>query len=265
MALVYQDGKPYLYRSVRRGGKVTSEYRLCGPLAVAVAALEARERQAEAAARRAERAERDRLDDLERVLDRRIAGAQALARDVLERAGYHQHRRGEWRRRREGSAVAIQQRRKRTVLEAPDGRIMDRWVDDQLLDLMAGADGEDETRETLRREIASVAAELAGPDPSPVEAILARSAALAWVFLRWQEVQYAAILPSPEASMARVEHRDRRLDRAFRRHLATLKMLAVVRRLALPALQVNLARNQVNVAGALPDGSGGRNTSPPAL
>jgi hypothetical protein len=37
----------------------------------------------------------------------------------------------------------------------------------------------------------------------------------------------------------------KRVDHAHRRYLATLKVLAVVRRLAVPTLQVNIARQQV--------------------
>ena len=39
------------------------------------------------------------------------------------------------------------------------------------------------------------------------------------------------------------------MDAANRRYLAALKALALVRKLALPALQIKLARKQVNVMG----------------
>jgi hypothetical protein len=55
----------------------------------------------------AKRSERRQTDDLERALDdlakqaRDLAKqARDLARDALSAAGYHQHRRGEWRNRR---------------------------------------------------------------------------------------------------------------------------------------------------------------------
>ena len=40
MALVHRNGRPYLYRSVRRGGRVTSEYMGGGIDAQLIAALE---------------------------------------------------------------------------------------------------------------------------------------------------------------------------------------------------------------------------------
>ena len=40
-----------------------------------------------------------------------------------------------------------------------------------------------------------------------------------------------------------------RIDKAHARFLSSLRTLAQVRKLALPALQVNIAKSQVNVAG----------------
>ncbi len=39
------------------------------------------------------------------------------------------------------------------------------------------------------------------------------------------------------------------MDRAHNRYLSAIKTLATVRKLALPILQVNIAKKQVNVAG----------------
>ena len=62
MALIYRNGRPYLYRSVRRGGRVTSEYVACGESAVRFARKEAQDR-AERDMQRAETLEeRDALD-----------------------------------------------------------------------------------------------------------------------------------------------------------------------------------------------------------
>jgi hypothetical protein len=40
------------------------------------------------------------------------------------------------------------------------------------------------------------------------------------------------------------------MDRAHKRYLSAIKTLATVRKLALPVLQVNIAKKQVNVAGS---------------
>jgi hypothetical protein len=39
------------------------------------------------------------------------------------------------------------------------------------------------------------------------------------------------------------------IDRAHKRYLSAIKSLAVVRKLAIPVLQVNIAKKQANVAG----------------
>lgn len=100
MALVYRNGRPYLYRSKRRGRRVTSEYVASGESALIIATMETIDRDERDFERwsiqkeRQEAAERDtRLDDIVRL-------SGELAREVLERAGFRQHHRGEWRRRR---------------------------------------------------------------------------------------------------------------------------------------------------------------------
>jgi hypothetical protein len=100
MGLVYRNGRPYLYRSKRRGGRVTSEYLGRGEDALLIDALERIERDERDSDLRHQRSERKELDDLERALDELAGRARDLARDALTAAGYHQHKRGEWRRKR---------------------------------------------------------------------------------------------------------------------------------------------------------------------
>ena len=136
-----------------------------------------------------------------------------------------------------------------TVAKMRDTRIMDRWSETQLVDWAAGTKGDVKTKDALRQELADVAADLAGPNPTPVEANLARAAALCWFAWRLYEANHASAATSDRGvPLAQGDYQQRRIDRAHRRYLATLKTLATVRRLALPALQVNLARQQVNIA-----------------
>jgi hypothetical protein len=104
VALVYRNGRPRIQRSVRRGGRVTTEYRASGEVALLIAKIETIEHEEREIERGLSREERKWLDDLERTLDDLTDKALVLARDALERAGYHQHHRGEWRRRRESRA-----------------------------------------------------------------------------------------------------------------------------------------------------------------
>src|SRR5262245_56131522 len=111
MSLVHRNGRPYLYRSVRRDGRVTSEYVASGIDARLTAALEADERDGREFDREQARAERREADALERALDEMADRARALARDALTAAGYHQHHRGEWRRKRVSRDRASQDQR----------------------------------------------------------------------------------------------------------------------------------------------------------
>jgi hypothetical protein len=146
-------------------------------------------------------------------------------------------------------------------------RAMDFWAADQLIELMVGATprGKDKAREKLveaakkrlRDELNEVAADLAGPGPSPVERMLGEVAAMNWFALRlYEERHVKAISSDRPLTLAQSDHSQRRIDRTHRRLMVTLKALATVRRLALPAIQVNVARQRVNLAGPTLGGSG---------
>ncbi len=89
-----------------------------------------------------------------------------------------------------------------------------------------------------------------GPRPSPIESVLAETAATCWFAFRMHEAQYAGNITADGMSLAQSEHAQRRMDRAHRRFLSTVKTLAAVRRLAVPVLQINVARQQVNQVNA---------------
>ena len=100
MGIVYRNGRPYLYRSKRRGGRVTSEFVASGVDALLISRLETIERDERDYKRWRERQDQKELDDLEQALDELAKQAHELAREALSAAGYHQHHRGAWRRRR---------------------------------------------------------------------------------------------------------------------------------------------------------------------
>jgi hypothetical protein len=126
-------------------------------------------------------------------------------------------------------------------------RVMDNWAVGRLIDWAAEKDGDAKTKASLKLELCDLAAALAGPTTSPTERLLAETAATCWFAFRLHEAQYASSVKSEDGMyLAQSEHAQRRIDRAHRRLLSTLKTLAAVRRLALPALQINVARQQVN-------------------
>jgi len=130
-------------------------------------------------------------------------------------------------------------------------RVMDNWAVGKLIDWAAGTDGNPKTKTSLKQELRELAAQFAGSMPSPIESVLAETAATCWFAYRLHEAQYAGSVKSEDGmSIAQSEHAQRRMDRAHRRFLSTVKTLAAVRRLAIPALQINVASQQVNQLNA---------------
>jgi hypothetical protein len=116
--------------------------------------------------------------------------------------------------------------------------------------------------EALRRRITQVRAELAGPDASPLEMLLAENLALAWAdaHLAAERAYRAAALTLTEAD--RIE---RRRDRAQRRLIAAVKALDLIRRV-MPAVQVHVEQNvSVEVPPSPADHSDGRGNSADVL
>jgi hypothetical protein len=101
-------------------------------------------------------------------------------------------------------------------------------------------------REAVVRKAELLCDELAGPNPSPIERLLVERVVLCWTYLNYLEIIYAENVElTPEQGL----HRQKVLDRVHGRYLSAIRSLADVRRLAIPALQVNIAKRQVNVAG----------------
>lgn len=96
-----ERGGLYYTRSRKEDGRVVREYvggGILGELAAQMDALE-RERREEQAARWKE--EQEELDALEAPVEELSEASDLLVRAALLASGYHQHNRGEWRKRRE--------------------------------------------------------------------------------------------------------------------------------------------------------------------
>lgn len=108
----------------------------------------------------------------------------------------------------------------------------------------------EKSRAKLCKEVNLLAADLAGPAPSAIEVMLCDTAAVCWLALRLFEAGYASSSTSKDGlSIRGADFHLRRIDGAHRRLMNTLKTLATVRRLAGPAVQVNIAQ-QVNVGAS---------------
>jgi hypothetical protein len=118
------------------------------------------------------------------------------------------------------------------------------WLRQSLIEQASG--GNVLAQEAIRRKIDAVQAELEGESPTPIERLLAERASLCWFMANWHE----SVFTNAEGwSVPQYELQHRKIDRAQARFLSAVRTLAQVRKLAVPALQVNIAKNQVNVAG----------------
>lgn len=128
-----------------------------------------------------------------------------------------------------------------------------RWILDHygnppawLIDAIArGVSGKNLViKESLRLRLEEVRRDLEGPDPTPMERLLAERAAICWAEVNIRQTNYEQ---AKDLTLRQAEFHQRRIDAAHRRFLSAVKTLATVRKLALPALQINVAQNQVNV------------------
>jgi hypothetical protein len=90
----------YYTRSRKVNGRVVREYVGTGRIAELVAEMDAIEHQRREVERAARQAERANVDALDAPLDELNDLVELLARAALVAAGYHQHKRGEWRKQR---------------------------------------------------------------------------------------------------------------------------------------------------------------------
>jgi hypothetical protein len=104
-------------------------------------------------------------------------------------------------------------------------------------------------REAIHAKLAAIRKELLGENPTPIEVLLVERIVACW--LQVQEADIRGAL-AKDASFRQADFNLRRMDAANRRYLAALKALALVRKLAVPALQINVARKQVNVVASAP-------------
>ncbi|MBV9851642.1 MAG: hypothetical protein JO250_18390 [Armatimonadetes bacterium] len=93
-------GGRYYTRSVRIGGRVCRQYIGKGELAEAMAGLDALDRARREDARDEARERRRQADAAEAAVADFCREVEAALRAALEAAGYHRHKRGEWRKRR---------------------------------------------------------------------------------------------------------------------------------------------------------------------
>jgi hypothetical protein len=99
MALEYRNGTAYLYHKLRIGSRVSSVYVAGGELALLARTLDLAEQEKKRLARLREREAIEAILRAERLMNVCCEGIEVIAREAIEAAGYHRHKRGPWRRR----------------------------------------------------------------------------------------------------------------------------------------------------------------------
>lgn len=103
-------------------------------------------------------------------------------------------------------------------------------------------------REATRRKLDELKRELAGPRPTPLERLLADRIVACWYQVQYADATYASRMHTMTWKSGTYCQQSQ--DRAHQRLLSAIKTLAVVRRLAIPPMQVNIGDKQVNVAAS---------------
>ena len=113
-------------------------------------------------------------------------------------------------------------------------------------------------QEGVLQRLSSLRMELSGMVPSPLEVLLVERILTCWLEVQYYDALYAQNMK--DLNLRQGDYYQRRQDRAHMRFLSAVKSLAMIRRLQLPVVQVNIGEKQVNVvtpSGKLPAGSPG--------
>ncbi len=93
-----ERGGFYYTRSRKVNGRVVREYVGGGVLGELAAQMDAEDRQRREEEAAAWKEEREQIEALEASVEELYEAAEVLAKAALLAAGYHQHKRGEWRK-----------------------------------------------------------------------------------------------------------------------------------------------------------------------
>ena len=273
---MHTDARGYAYETYREGGRVCRRYVGRGEVAAAVLHLDRLDRQRDDEARREQRAQIAAINAPGAALNELCARSEAFVSDAMTRAGYHRHKRGAWRKRREEQTTMpqktllvprLEKEPKTDFAKAQKDALSAHAFFDEIkgtpgeatmLDALAtvrevAADaivqriggGNELIKEAHRRRLDLTARELAGPNPTALELHVAQRVALCELAVAKLEDTFA--FQSVGASLKVWEATGRQLDAAHRRHLSAIKTLASVRKAQLPDVQINIAEKQVNI------------------
>ena len=277
---MHKNRRGYWYRSKRVGTRIEKEYIGRGAWCESSAQLDRLDRQSEAAAKALARSQRDEMEARDREAKAAFDAVTLAVAAALESLGFHQHARGQWRKRRASNqgensvaktkAIEVQSEPQSMTAQIALARedasaAADLWkrmdangtaemfvrsndiAFNAELSLIKTTMGEDVlVREMAARRLALLRRDLLGENPTPLEKLLVTRIAMCWQSVNYWEAITAQ--RNREGNWAGVELFTKYLDRAHKRYLASIKALATVRKLQVPNVQVNIGEKQVNVA-----------------
>ena len=103
-------------------------------------------------------------------------------------------------------------------------------------------------REAIEHTMEALRRGLAGPAAIPLESLLLDRVVICWLQVQMADIAHAKV---EDQTIALERFQLRRQDSANRRYLAAIRTLATIRKMALPALQINVGRSQVNMTGSV--------------
>ena len=118
-----------------------------------------------------------------------------------------------------------------------------RRVEESWLEAMTGRD--QLVREAYERRADELRRELLAAGDSPLERLLVDRVVACWLQAGHADTAHASLLKQDSYTYREAAYRQDRQDRAHTRFLKAVRALASVRRLLVPAVQVNIGRNQI--------------------
>ena len=271
MAIELRNGKPYYYESQRVGDRVVKEYKGSGSLANLMATLDESDRILRKIDRDRERLRFAKRQRINAKLRTWLARINATVADAMAANGWHQHNR-EWRRKRRNAmgTLATTEVARSTWVPSEIGAMVvgrlgpeveqkaaagdrsvlpeiDRFLDNPAAAALFGDVG----RHVLLKWVTLVAsddllwsqatlrfasdlrARLAGADPTALDYLLAERVVIAWIFVTFAELQYAAQMETLKTA-AQAKYQFQRMEMANRNLMAACRTLAKVKKAKLP-------------------------------
>jgi hypothetical protein len=128
-----------------------------------------------------------------------------------------------------------------------------RRVEESWLEAMTGRNKL--VREAYEKRFADLRQELLEPGESALERLLVDRVIACWIQVAHADMCHAVLLSQDSYGLPQGTYYQDRQDRAHARFLKSVKALATVRRLLVPAVQVNIGKNQIINQGAQPAAS----------